>query len=163
MIIPAASDHYIDIVRIYNQAVVAGLQTADENSISLQEKLPWLKQHTGDKYIIYVANIGIEIVGYLAISPYRYGRSAFVNTAEISYYIEKNHQGKGIGTQLIQHAIHQCPYLEIHSLIAILLSCNSASIAILKKFNFKEWGIMPNIAKMKNGNVNHLYYGKHLT
>jgi len=36
-------------------------------------KLPLLKQHTGDHYIIYVANIGAEVVGYLALSPYRFG------------------------------------------------------------------------------------------
>lgn len=159
----ASSSHYADIVRIYNQAVVAGSQTADENTFSLKEKLPWLKLHTGDHYIIYVAIIDTEIVGYIALSPYRYGRSAFSKTAEISYYIDKNNQGKSIGSQLIQYAINQCSELKIESLIAILLSCNSASIATLKKLNFEKWGSMPNIAKMKNGSVDHLYYGKHLT
>ena len=163
IIIQASSAHYGDIIRIYNQAVIAGSQTADENTVSLKEKLPWLKQHTGDHYRIYVASIDTEIVGYLALSPYRYGRPAFAKTAEISYYLDNNNQGKGIGTQLIQHAINQCPELKIESLIAILLSCNSASISILKKFNFEKWGSMPNIAKLKNGSVDHLYYGKHLT
>ncbi len=162
MIIQASSAHYGDIVRIYNQAVIAGSQTADENTISLKEKLPWLKQHTGDHYIIYVASVDAVIVGYLALSPYRYGRSAFAKTAEISYYLDNNYQGMGIGTKLIQHAINQCSELGIESLIAVLLSCNSASIAILKKFNFEKWGSMPNIANLKNGNVDHLYYGKHL-
>jgi len=162
MITQASPTDYRDIVRIYNQAVVAGSQTADENPISLKEKLPWLKQHTGEHYIIYVANIDAKIVGYLALSPYRYGRSAFTRTAEISYYIDNNHQGKGIGIKLIKHAIIQCEELKIESLIAILLACNSRSIAILKKFKFEQWGAMPNIAKLKNGNVDHLYYGKHL-
>ena len=162
MITQATSVHYDDIVRIYNQAVIAGSQTADEDPISMEEKLPWLKQHTGDHYIIYVAIIGAEVVGYLALSPYRFGRSVFSRTAEISYYLDTNHQGKGIGTQLIRHAINQCSELKIESLIAILLSCNSASIAILKKFNFEKWGSMPNIAKLKNGGVDHVYYGRHL-
>ena len=163
MITQASSAHYGDIIRIYNQAVIAGSQTADEKTVSLKEKLSWLKQHTGKHYIIYVASIDVKIVGYLALSPYRYGRSAFVKTAEISYYVDNNNQGKGIGNQLIQHAINQCPELKIESLIAILLSCNSVSIAILKKFNFEQWGAMPGIAKLKNGSVDHLYYGKHLT
>ena len=163
MITQATSAHYSDIVHIYNQAVIAGSQTADENPASLKEKLSWLKQHTGEHYIIYVASIDTQIIAYLALSPYRYGRSAFAKTAEISYYIDTNHQRKGIGRQLIQHAIKQCPKLKIESLIAVLLSCNSASISILKKFNFKKWGTMPNIAKIKTGRVDHLYYGKHLT
>jgi len=161
-ITPASSSHFADIVRIYNQAIITGPQTADENTFTLKEKLPWLKLHSRNHYIIYVAIIDTEIVGYVALSPYRYGRSAFSKTAEISYYIDKNNQGKSIGTQLIQHAINQCSELKIESLIAILLSCNLASIAILKKFNFEKWGSMPNIAKIKKGSVNHLYYGKHL-
>ena len=163
IITQASSDHYDDIIRIYNEAVISGSQTADEKTISLKEKLPWLKQHTGDHYIIYVASIDAEIVGYLALSPYRHGRSAFSKTAEISYYVDNNNQGKGIGNLLIQHAINQCPKLNIESLIAILLSCNLASISILKKFNFEKWGAMPKIAKLKNRSVDHLYYGRHLT
>jgi len=73
IITQASSAHYNDIVRIYNQAVIADSQTADEDPISMEEKLPLLKQHTGDHYIIYVANIGAEVVGYLALSPYRFG------------------------------------------------------------------------------------------
>lgn len=160
MITQASSVHYEDIVRIYNQAVIAGLQTADENIVSLEEKLPWLEQHTGDRYAIYVASIDGEVIGYVALSPYRYARSAFKSTAEISYYIDINHQRKGIGTKLISHAINHCPALKIETLIAILLSCNTASIAILKKFNFERWACMPNIAKLNIGSFDHLYYGK---
>ena len=162
IITQASSIHYSSIVRIYNQAIIAGSQTADENVVSLKEKLSWLKQHTGDHYIIFVASIDAEIVGYLALSPYRYGRSAFTKVAEVSFYLDKNHLRKGIGSQLMQHAIDKCIDLKVESLIAILLSCNSASIAILKKFNFEKWGVMPNIAKLNNGKVDHLYYGKNL-
>jgi len=158
----ASSGHYHDIVRIYNQAIAAGYQTADENSVSLEEKLPWLKLHTGDHYIIYIAFINDKVIGYLALSPYRYGRSAFNSTAEISYYLDKKYQGKGIGSQLIQYAIDHCSKLKIETLIAILLSCNTASISILKKFKFKKWGTIPNIAKIKSGKVDHLYFGRHL-
>lgn len=157
----ASSVHYDDIVRIYNQAVITGTQTADENVVSLEEKLPWLQLHTGEHYVIYVASIDGETAGYVALSPYRYGRAAFRSTAEISYYIDVNHQRKGIGTKLIAHAISQCPKLGIESLIAILLSCNTTSIAILKKFDFEEWGCMPGIAKLENGSFDHLYYGRH--
>ncbi|MBL4622476.1 MAG: N-acetyltransferase [Immundisolibacteraceae bacterium] len=162
MITQASADHYEDIVRLYNQAVSAGSQTADEQPVSLQEKLPWLRLHTGDHYIIYVATIDKDIVGYVALSPYRFGRSAFSKTAEISYYIDNQYQRKGIGSQLIQHAIDNCSELKIESLIAILLSSNLASISVLKKFDFEKWGDMPNIGKLKNGLVDHLYFGKHL-
>lgn len=162
MIIPASPTHYNDIVRIYNQAVIAGSQTADEELVSVEDKLPWFKQHTGEHYIIYVAIVDTEVVGYLTLSPYRYGRSAFNRTAEISYYLDKNYQQKGLGTKLIAHAIKHCSEQKIESLIAILLSCNQSSITLLKKFDFELWGTMPNIAKLSNGSFNHLYFGKQL-
>ena len=121
IITQASPVHYNDIVRIYNQAVLEGTQTADVEIVSLNDKLHWLKQHTGDHYVIYVANIEDEVVGYLALSPYRFGRSLFTETAEISYYIDTDNQRKGIGTKLISHAISQCSELKITALIAIFL------------------------------------------
>ena len=162
MIKQATAENYNDIVRIYNQAVVTGVQTADEKIVSVKEKLSWLELHTGEHYIIYVESINSNIVGYLALSPYRHGRSAFLKTAEISFYVDSQYQRKGIGKKLIEHAISQCSDLNIDALIAILLSCNIASIAILKTFNFEKWGTMPKIAKLKSGDIDHLYYGINL-
>lgn len=162
MIIQASSAHYSDIVRIYNQAVTVGSQTADEDLVSIEGKLKWLKQHTGKHYIIYVVIVDVEVVGYLALSPYRYGRSAFNRTAEMSYYLDSKHQKQGLGTKLIAHAIKHCSEQKIESLVAILLSCNRSSVAILKKFDFELWGTMPKLAKLKSGTFDHLYFGKQL-
>lgn len=158
----ASSSEYSDIIRIYNQAVIAGSQTADDNIVSLEERLPWLEIHDGSHYIVFVAHYEGDVIGYLALSPYRYGRSAFQETAEISYYLDAEYQGQGIGTELVNYAVNQCSSLNIKTLVAIMLSCNTASERILKKFNFQKWGVMPNIAKVGSGYVDHLYYGKHL-
>jgi len=47
-------------------------------------------------------------------------------------------------------------------LIAILLDKNVASIALLRKFGFEEWGRMPGIAKIEKQVADHLYYGLRL-
>ena len=46
--------------------------------------------------------------------------------------------------------------------MAILLDCNSASIALLKKYGFSEWGRLPEIACLSGCYFDHLYYGKAL-
>ncbi len=163
MITPASSIYYEAIVQIYNQAVRSGMQTADEQEVTVDEKIAWLQQHDGEHYCIYVAIENDKVVGYLALSPYRHGRAAFYNTAEISYYLDSQYQGRSIGTELIEHALSQCPVLGIENLVAILLSCNKASIALLEKFSFERWGLMPDIAKLKNDTVDHYYYGLKLT
>ncbi|MDG2089546.1 MAG: GNAT family N-acetyltransferase [Gammaproteobacteria bacterium] len=162
----AGPEHYDAIIDIYNQAVRTGVQIAEINEVSVDDKRAWLDLHNGEHYNIFVAIEGVDeneqVVGYLALSPYRHGRAAFYQCAEISYYLDSHYQGRGLGTQLIDHAISQCPTLDITNLIAILLSCNTASIALLEKFGFEPWGLMPTIAKLEIGNVDHLYYGKKL-
>ena len=162
MIEQANPSDFAQIVRIYNQAIAAGSQTADEVEVSLEEKRPWLEKHTGEHYIIYVMRETDKVIGYLAVSPYRYGRSVFRETAEISYYLDKDYQGKGVGTALIDYAIDQCPALNIKTLIAIMLSCNKASIATMRKFSFHQWGSMPKVAILNGNYIDHLYYGRHL-
>ncbi|MBN4059738.1 MAG: N-acetyltransferase [SAR86 cluster bacterium] len=162
MIKPAGPEHYDAIIGIYNQAVLTGLQTADTGEVTVEDKRDWLALHDGEHYSIYVACEDEKVVGYLALSPYRHGRAAFHHTAEISYYLDAQFQGQGIGSTLIEHAISQCSALEIESLVAILLSCNTTSVALLEKFGFKRWGLMPNIANLKIGKVDHYYYGKEL-
>ncbi len=159
MITPASPKYYEAIVQIYNQAVRAGMQTADEQEVTVDEKIAWLQQHDGEHYCIYVAIENDKVVGYFALSPYRHGRAAFYHTAEISYYLDSQYQGRGIGTELIEHALSQCSMLGIENLVAILLSCNKASIALLEKFGFERWGLMPGIAKLKTDTVDHYYYG----
>lgn len=53
--------------------------------------------------------------------------------------------------------------LHITVLIAILLDGNQASIALLKKYGFHEWGRLPQIVQFENSTVDHLIYGRKLS
>jgi L-amino acid N-acyltransferase YncA len=158
----AQSKDFPHILRIYNQAVRTGGLTGDEQEILLAQRLPWLEQHTGEHYMIFVAEHDSASLGYLALSPYRHGRSAFYHTAEVSYYIDESHRRQGLAAELMEHALAACEGLQFNTLIAILLSGNQASIALLKKFGFSRWGCMPQIARFKNDIADHLYFGKQL-
>lgn len=147
------------IVEIYNQAVIAGEKTADLATFSVNQRIEWFHQHTPEKYPIYIAVKDEVITGYLSLSAYREGREAFSKTAEVSYYIDKNHRGNNIGTELLQHAIALCPTLDIKNLIAMLIEGNQESIGLLEKFGFEKWGYLPNIAEFNGDETGHLYYG----
>lgn len=150
------------IVQIYNQAIKAGQKTADTTIFTSNERVEWFNSHTKDKYPLFVAVEGEQIVGYLTISAYRSGRIALNKTAEVSYYVHFEHHKKGIASALLHHAINCCPSLEIETLIAILLECNTNSIKLLEKNGFTQWGCMPKIAKINGKKFDHLYYGCHL-
>ena len=163
MIISIAQENDLkQMVDIYNQAIEAGQNTADTETFSVEERQEWFKSHSEKNYPLLVAKEGDVVLGYLTISPYRYGRKALRHTAEISYYIHFEHHRKGIASKLTQEALELCPSLKIKTLIAILIGANQGSIKLLEKNGFKEWGNMPNIVELDSGKFSHLYYGLHL-
>ena len=158
----AEENDLADIVEIYNQAIKAGQNTADTEIFSITDRQEWFDSHNQEEYPLLVAKENNTVLGYLTISPYRYGRKALRHTAEISYYIHFKHHRKGVASQLMQAALEICPALQIKTLVAILIGCNQGSIRLLEKNNFKEWGRMPAIVELKSSKHDHLYYGLHL-
>ncbi|MFP4548950.1 MAG: N-acetyltransferase family protein [Fidelibacterota bacterium] len=147
------------IVTIYNQAVKRGFCTADTEPVSIAQQKDWFRNHSAEKYPVYVCKIEENVVGWLSITPYRKGRKALRYAAEVSYYVDESHQKQGIGSALMKHAIDQMPQLELKTLIAILLEVNEGSIRLLEKFGFRKWGHLPDIADFNGKQCGQFYYG----
>jgi len=148
------------IVDIYNQAIAAGEKTADLEPCSVEDKREWFSNHGAEKYPIWVAEDDNTILGYLTLSPHRAGRTALRYTAEVSYYIHFEHHRRCVASQLLIHAINNCPALQIKTLFAILLDTNAASIKLLEKFGFEKWGHLPRVAEMNGQELGQFYYGR---
>ena len=149
------------LTAIYNQAVEAGMRTADTRTLSPFERKEWLESHLkSPKHPIFVAEADDNILGYLSVSPYRKGREALRFAAEISYYVDFHHHQKGIGTSLMEHALQFCSDAGLKTLFAILLETNTASIALLTKFHFEKWATLPNIADFGRIEISQVYYGR---
>ncbi|MCX7923097.1 MAG: GNAT family N-acetyltransferase [Clostridia bacterium] len=147
------------IVQIYNQAVETKKSTADLTQVEVSDKVKWFYEHESQKHPIYVCEINGIICGWISLSPYRQGREALRYTVELSYYVDSNHQKKGIGTRMIEYIIRKCPELNIKTIFAIVLEFNEASIKLLKKFKFERWGYLPKVADFDGEECGHLYYG----
>lgn len=151
------------IVDIYNQSIPSKCATTDTHPISVNNRETWFLEHTSDKYPIFVTEVGGNVAGWCSLSAYyRENRVPLLPTAEISYYVASEYHRQGIAIELIKHTIEVCPILHISNIIAVVLDCNQASINLLKKTGFKEWGHMPKIADFDGNKVGHLYYGKNL-
>ncbi|VAW65107.1 hypothetical protein MNBD_GAMMA11-2113 [hydrothermal vent metagenome] len=111
MIIRTATHEYLDtIVAIYNQAIMAGQQTANTETFSVSERVSWFKHHETGQHPVCVALQQFTknhkmVIGYLSLSEYHSGRQALMKTAEVSYYIHLQHHGKGIGTGLLRNKL----------------------------------------------------------
>ncbi|WP_432403150.1 GNAT family N-acetyltransferase [Wukongibacter sp. M2B1] len=155
----AKYDDLETLVEIYNQAIVKGKCTADMDTLSVEQRVPWFKEHQSLQYPLYVYEINGRVVGYMYLSGYRPGRRAMRFTCEVSYYIHNDYQGQGIGTKFLAFSIKKSKELDYKTLVAILLDWNIPSIKLLKKFGFEEWGCLPNIADFDGETCSHLYYG----
>ena len=157
----AKSSDLSTIVDIYNQAIKARNSTADLTPFTVEQRKDWFNQFNNN-YPIYVSVIASEVVGYATLSPYRKGREALKNVAEISFYLKEESQGHGIGSKLVKHIIEDCKRINKTTLLAILLDVNKASINLLQKFGFKEWGNLPLNSNFSGESYGHLYYGLNL-
>ena len=147
------------IVEIYNQAIKSGSATADLKEFSLEQRIEWFNKFDSNQFPIYVTELDKEVIAYATLSPYRPGRDALNKVAEISFYIDYEHHGKGIGSALVRHAISNCKRIGKKSLMAILLDTNTSSISLLEKFNFEKWGHFPNIVDLNGLHCGQLIYG----
>ncbi|RLA44884.1 MAG: N-acetyltransferase [Gammaproteobacteria bacterium] len=151
------------IVEIYNQAIALGSVTADISPVTVESRKLWLQEHRADHYPVFVVVNLNAVVGWCSLSAYRPGRMALRHTAEISYYVDRDARGTGVGSFLISHAIERCPILGIKTLFAIILDINTESAQILEKFGFSKWGHLPNVANFNGRECGHLYYGLRVT
>jgi len=157
----ARNDDLPTIVDIYNQAIPSKQSTGDTQPVRVEDRLAWFGEHLPDKHPIFVAEAEGQLAGWCSLSAYRAGRAAFRFTAEISYYIAPAYHRRGIATALVEHALAACPALQIRHLFAIVLESNEASLRLLEKMGFEQWGYLPQVADFDGKEVGHLYYGRH--
>jgi phosphinothricin acetyltransferase len=150
----------IDI--IYNQAIALKMATADRVPYSKEERLNWFEAHIPDRFPAYVAVEGDEVIGYMTLTSYRPRREALRYAVEISYFVEENSRGRGIGSSLLEYGLSVALELKYKFVVAILMGNNTVSINLLKKFGFSEWGRLPSIAEYDGSWYDHLIYGRKL-
>lgn len=148
------------VTEIYNQAIDSKKSTADMHPLTIEQRETWFFEHTQNKrtpILVYEEND--VVVGYYCLSAYRPGRQALESIAELSYYVDFRHHRKGIGDKLLLHSMQQAQKLEYKNLLAIIISCNEGSAALLRKNGFQLWGTLPNIVYIESNVYSHLYYG----
>lgn len=147
------------IVEIYNQGI-RNRNNAILDELNLIEYTNEFEGRNLSNFPIYVAEINNSIVGWISISPYRANRRAYRNSKEVSFYLDENSIGVGIGSKLMNFVIENRHAIGFHSLFAVLVANNERSISLLKKFDFKLWAVMPNVLEMDDMLEDAIIYGR---
>jgi L-amino acid N-acyltransferase YncA len=133
------------IVSIYNETIPGRMVTADLEPVTVESRLDWFNTHNEIARPLWVVLEENNVIAWASFQSF-YGRPAYRHTAEISIYITRNHQGKGIGKMLLKKAIEACPTLDIKNLLGFIFGHNTPSIKLFQHFGFENWALLPGVA-----------------
>jgi phosphinothricin acetyltransferase len=138
-----------DIVNIYNSTIAGRMVTADLEPVTADDRMNWFLEHSPQHRPIWVAREreNGDVLAWLSFQSF-YGRPAYRATAEISVYIAEQHRGRGLGSLLVSKAIEACPSLGLTALVGFVFGHNKPSLALLSRFGFSQWGLLPGVAEL---------------
>jgi len=134
-----------DITKIYNEAIIETVATFDIKIKTLEDRKNWFKNHSS-KNPILVAIKNRDILGFASLSKYS-NKCAYSDTAELSLYIKKEHQGKGYGKRLLKSVINEGEKVGLHTVISRITEGNQMSINLHKSVGFEQVGIIKEAGK----------------
>ena len=149
------------IVEIYNAAIRGRISTAQLEPVSVEERLPWFREHSPESHPLWVAEIDGRIAGWLSFQSF-ITRSAYRGTAEISVYVHEQFRRGGVGRTLVEKAMAQSPRLEIHTLVGCIFGHNEPSLRLFENLGFERWGFLPRIARVDGIERDLVMVGRHV-
>ena len=135
-------EHAGAVLKIYEEGLATGQATFNTEVPTWEE---WDKNHLPHSRL--VALQGEDVVGWVALSPVS-SRYCYRGVAEFSIYIRASQRGKGVGNLLMQHLIEESEANGIWTLYSATFAENTASIALQKKWGFREIGYRERIAQL---------------
>ncbi|WP_302104675.1 arsinothricin resistance N-acetyltransferase ArsN1 family A [Polycladomyces zharkentensis] len=136
------------IARIYNAGIRSGNATFETRTVTVEERRRWIEQQ-GEHHPVLVAETDGQVVGWASVHPYR-ERDCYRGVGEFSIYVDENHQGKGIGKQLLQALVEACARRGYWKLVSRIFHFNHASRALCQACGFREVGVYEKHGK-RNG------------
>ena len=136
------------IAAIYNHEVENETSTFDLVPRSAQDQLDWQNAREG-AFGVFVAELGGEVVGFGALSPYK-ERAAYRPTVEDSVYVRRDLGGRGIGKALLTAVIDLAAASGFHSVMARIEASGTASRALHASCGFREVGVEVEVGRKFN-------------
>jgi phosphinothricin acetyltransferase len=140
LIRPASVGDVEAITDIYNEAVIGSTASFDTEPKSPEDRARWL-EHRLPRHPVLVAERGGEILGWGALSPYS-ERPAYAATAEVSVYVDPDHQKRGVGRALTAALLAAATDGELHVVLARICTENTGSISMVRSLGFTDAGTM---------------------
>jgi len=139
MIREATEKDLMDILEIYNDAILNTTAIYDYKTHTLEDRIQWYEKRKQDGYPLLVSEKNDKVVGFATYGSFR-AYPAFKYTIEHSVYVHKDYRNLGIGKTLLKELIDIANVDEYATMVACIDSLNENSIKIHEKFGFKYSG-----------------------
>ena len=131
-----------EVSRIYAEGITTRNATFETELPSWED---WSATHLADHRLVAV--VEDEVVGWIALVPVS-KRPCYRGVAEVSAYVAEEARGQGIGAALLAGVIESAEGASIWTLETGVFPENTTSLALLKRFGFREVGIRERISQL---------------
>lgn len=125
---------------IYSHAVLTGSGTFEYDPPPLAEMLTRWRSVAGYGLPYLVAELGGEVAGYGACTPFR-PRTGYRFTVEDSIYVDERFQRRGVASALLAALIARAEAAGLRQMVAVIGdSANLGSVALHRRAGFEDAG-----------------------
>jgi L-amino acid N-acyltransferase YncA len=147
------------IVAVYNAAVPDGEATADTEPVAPESRRRWLTERDFERRPVWVCEVEGAVAAWLSFEDF-YGRPAYDAAAEIAVYVAPERRGSGLGRGLLDRAVERAHLLGLTTMLAFVFAHNATSVGLFRRRGFEEWGRLPRVARMPDGERDVLILGR---
>jgi phosphinothricin acetyltransferase len=122
---------------IYNHYVRTSHVTFDIEPASIDRRRDWLRERSGGRHRVLVAQDARQVLGYASSGPHR-SRPGYATTVETSVYVDPACTGRGVGASLYRELFEALRYEDLHRALAGIALPNPASVALHRRFAFTQ-------------------------
>jgi phosphinothricin acetyltransferase len=135
------------ITEIYNHYIVNTPATFDITPFTARQRRGWFDHYadTGPHRVL-VANRYGSVVGYATSSQFR-AKPAYDPSVEVTVYLAPDAGGEGIGSLLYQQLFADLRQENLHRAYAGIAEPNPASVALHRRFAFREVGTLREVGR----------------
>jgi L-amino acid N-acyltransferase YncA len=130
--------HRTAVIDIFNYYITDSLAAYPEESVGYEFFDHFLDMTRGYPAVV-IKDDAETVVGFAFLHAYRSG-GTFRRAAEITYFIQPDHTGKGIGTAVLRQLGLAAKEQGIETLLANISSRNEGSLRFHRKKGFEECG-----------------------
>ena len=139
MVREATEKDLMDILNIYNDAILNTTAIYDYKAHTIDDRIQWYEKKKQDEYPLLVFEENERVVAFATFGQFR-AYPAFKYTIEHSIYVHKDYRNLGVGKTLLKELINIASVDEYATMVACIDSLNENSIKIHEKFGFKYSG-----------------------